>query len=1373
MKPTQRVIAAALDLRTFTVPQLAKTADVNERTVRSTLNRYGENFTKSSTPTGQRGGQLQTWTVLADRQDQLRELLKSRGDPDAAATSDRLTLSENGELSSKLGQRTRTPGALRELVTEDELHEYDTYAASRLLPELLVRLILTDPGLVSFSMRSGFGIGFPGFDGRVESASGSFPVPRGFSVWEMGAGSDWLKKANGDYRKRTRKPDGIDRATTTFVFVTNHRASKLQEWATTKAALAEWADVRGIDSETLFKWLLKNRAVHVWLSERMGLRPSEVASLDNWFSEWRVQTDPVIPHVLLTAGRTREAEQLRHAALREGETIGVYSSSREESLAFVASALSPEPVGGREEDMSTEVSRVDPDFGRFASVLIVRTAEEWSRIVTSKGTDGVLVPLFDGADVASAKAVGLTVIIPMGLGDDQSRATIVLPRLDVIAATECLTASGVPYDSASGVAQAIDRSLPSFRRTKSVNPTHKRPRWANERAALIAPLSLLGSWNSDCADDQGVVSRIVQRNYVDVEQELQLLAADEDSPFVASGNNWQLVSPEDAYALVGTTLTKATLEIWVSIALEVLQEPNPLDDLDPDESFQASVKGVSRRHSGALRTGIARGAALLGSSDQRLHGAVSVADYARRLVRELLLSKPDEATWRTLADVLPLLAEAAPDEFLSAVGSAMQGSATAILRMFTDEGPAPLFGGDSPHVHLLWALELLAQSEEFAAEALYQLARLADIDPGGRLGNRPSGSLQRLLTVWLPQTAASRENRLSIVTQICRRHPEVGWTLVVALLPHLMAMSDRAYRPTFRDWHPSTEVTISDVMTAYGEYASLALELARQDQSRWAELVSVIQDLPNEDRDIYISSLESVDPDQWSREVRLANSRSLSALVAKHREFPDAKWVMPDEAVDRLDAIATTWQPTDLVDRYAPLFAAYPDLPGVKKFPDHDDYERKVTSSQQDALEQILASRDPAALSRLVYECPDAAVVGSTLAALADKYGDADLYEWLGGSEKLRAAARGWLHRSLGLRGQDWQPVLIGHIAKLDEGARAYAYSLLRALAVAIDAVAGDSPGVQASFWGGRGVEYFGCDRHADIVSGLIAHDNAGAAPQYLYYRSLHNYVDPELIVTALRAAIGDAEALNNSSSIHELGQLLDKLEATGADLEVLAQLELDYFPLLQHERAPRAYFHLLGEDPRYFVSLVENVFRASSDPTPEAGAPVDPHKAGVARISYSILRLWRTPPGLSSRDQMIDSAKLKSWITQARELLDASDRVGIGDECIGQLLSGSPKGSDGIWPAEPIRDLLEEVSSQHILDGLAIGEFNARGATVRGPADGGKQERGLSAQFDAWALQVSPRWPSTGRLLRELARTYEKWAAREDSMSEVWRDSF
>ena len=119
--------------------------------------------------------------------------------------------------------------------------------------------------------------------------------------------------------------------------------------------------------------------------------------------------------------------------------------------------------------------------------------------------------------------------------------------------------------------------------------------------------------------------------------------------------------------------------------------------------------------------------------------------------------------------------------------------------------------------------------------------------------------------------------------------------------------------------------------------------------------------------------------------------------------------------------------------------------------------------------------------------------------------------------------------------------------------------------------------------------------------------------------------------------------------------------------------------------------------------------------------------------------------------------------------MLKEADRTSIGDECIGEVLSGSPNGVDGIWPAEPIRQLMEDLKSDSLDRGLAIGKQNSRGVVSRGVFDGGRQEDGLANQYDTWSKQVMTRWPRTGRLLGEMARSYRIWARHEDMESDEW----
>jgi len=105
-----------------------------------------------------------------------------------------------------------------------------------------------------------------------------------------------------------------------------------------------------------------------------------------------------------------------------------------------------------------------------------------------------------------------------------------------------------------------------------------------------------------------------------------------------------------------------------------------------------------------------------------------------------------------------------------------------------------------------------------------------------------------------------------------------------------------------------------------------------------------------------------------------------------------------------------------------------------------------------------------------------------------------------------------------------------------------------------------------------------------------------------------------------------------------------------------------------------------------------------------------------------------------------------------------------VGDESLGELLArATADEQDGIWPPRPVRDLLEELKSEHFESGLQNGHIRARGVTTRGVYDGGRQERRIAAQLRTHAERLDVRWPKAAQLLRDLAVTYEGFAAHED----------
>jgi len=154
----------------------------------------------------------------------------------------------------------------------------------------------------------------------------------------------------------------------------------------------------------------------------------------------------------------------------------------------------------------------------------------------------------------------------------------------------------------------------------------------------------------------------------------------------------------------------------------------------------------------------------------------------------------------------------------------------------------------------------------------------------------------------------------------------------------------------------------------------------------------------------------------------------------------------------------------------------------------------------------------------------------------------------------------------------------------------------------------------------------------------------------------------------------------------------------------------------------------------------------------------------------HRVLNGWHGYPG-QRPDGSLDGAAMLEWVQAARLEFSEFDRADIGDEVIGQTFARSPKGADGIWPAEPVRDMIETIGSRELENGLVLGKINSRGVTSRGVYDGGAQERTLAADFRAGSNATKSHWPRTSRLLRELAESYERDAKREDIRAEQYAD--
>jgi len=75
-----------------------------------------------------------------------------------------------------------------------------------------------------------------------------------------------------------------------------------------------------------------------------------------------------------------------------------------------------------------------------------------------------------------------------------------------------------------------------------------------------------------------------------------------------------------------------------------------------------------------------------------------------------------------------------------------------------------------------------------------------------------------------------------------------------------------------------------------------------------------------------------------------------------------------------------------------------------------------------------------------------------------------------------------------------------------------------------------------------------------------------------------------------------------------------------------------------------------------------------------------------------------------------LDARRLAKWITAVRKTAAELDRTEVADVSIGGLLANAPVGEDGVWPCEPVRDVMEELQLEDVMRGAHTGLYNSRG---------------------------------------------------------------
>ncbi len=923
-----------------------------------------------------------------------------------------------------------------------------------------------------------------------------------------------------------------------------------------------------------------------------------------------------------------------------------------------------------------------------------------------------------------------------------------------------ITPSKLPEDLLEAFKQKTVAEIPEeFKEVQGKTTTD----WSQHPdASYLALVVLVGAWEEKNQFDLEALTQLIGISYDEWLKKAREILHTPDSPLSLKDGIWKVNKRADLWKLLGSRILDQNLDTFMSLAVSLLREPDPAFEIPAEERYAANIYGKVTKNSQTIRKGISEGLAIIGSQpescDNCSHGKAELTSILA--IREIL-ADADWVLWGSLNPLLPILAEAAPGEFLNVVEKETGRNPSPFDMLFSQEGNSTT--GGNYLTGLLWALEGLAWEEQYLVRVCVVLGELASHDPGGRWANRPSNSLATILLPWLPQTLASVDKRKVAVRTILNEWPDIAWNLIIQLLPGQHQTSTGSHKPIWRKTIPENwdkGVTSQEYWLQASFYAELAVSAAGQDIARLSILVDHFDNLPAQAFDQLLRVLSSRPILGLPEEHRLMIWDHLTKFTNKHRRFSDAKWALPSEVVSKIEQVAEQLSPTDPFNLYQHLFIDR-DFDLYEENGDWEEQRKKLAKRRDIAISEIFQHDGVAGVIEFAETVPSQFQVGSALGIINDSAIEQSLLpKFLDSADnKRKSLVSGFIWRSYqvngwewcdGLDKSNWTPEQVGQfLACLPFSKEAWDRASLWLQKF------------EGKYWTRVDANAYQADSDLDIaIDKLIEHGRPYAAINCLdVVRRSSQPIDINQCIRALLAALSSSEP-NYVAESYNIVELIKYLQTEpSVNQDDLIKVEWAYVSLFDHynDAAPQLIENKLANDPEYFCEVIQLIYRS----TKENQSPIEitEDSEAIATNAWRLLHNWKTPPG-TQRDGSFNEEYFNNWLRNVKNICTESGHLEVALINIGEVLIHSPSDPDGLWINRAIAAALNDRESDDMRAGFSTGIYNSRGAHIVDPS--GRPERQLAEKFRNKAEEVEnngfQRFAAT---LRELANSYDREAER------------
>lgn len=1232
-------------------------------------------------------------------------------------------------------------------ITETQISQWaDSYNSRGLLPILIRKLIqetIPANSLGKISFHGDSAVDLPGFDGITDSLTHTDKIPKGTTYWEFGTNQNFKTKANDDYQKRVKNTSEEIRLKTTYIFVTPRRWPNKEQWEQEKNNEQNWKHIKIYDATDLAIWLERSPITTCWFKNELDIPTEGLIIPEIWWKNWAYIEGKELTYEIVSSRCNDEKKQLIQFLQEHQAIINIYADNQEEGIAFVIATL------------------LQSKSTLLLDNTIIINSPNAQPITTNNHL--IVINLLDNntcLSLCNKEALTIIKIFPKGLEQDVVNK-IVLSHIPFTVFCSELQKMGIEKEKSKEIAQSTALSIPVLRRYLSNDPSIKTPDWAknHDNIKKVLPFAFCGAYKDNKNYDDKSILYLLSGNEsekVIKQNELDLLKLN-DSPLITIENITKIISITDIFFVIGPYISDKNLKDFFSIVELILLDKKPYLELPIEQWWAASVYEKGSPYSAPFLKGIKNNFCFLAVNGQHIcnKNSVDCSFEASQIVNNCL-STMSEEKWLMIQEDLPILAEAAPETFLTCLEKELfvitNPSYKVLFKNANDTFTEPCLRSN-----LLWALEILAWYPNYFKRVVKILLELNKFNITDNYSNTPYKTICSLFRPFLPSTLVGIEDKLKILHEFSQQYR----TTIFKIYIHILINNDSFITPNIMPkWRNLDKTLRENIITSnelydyFDKLTDLLYLLTPFDTYELKEILTASYNLSYQNLQqlkIFIA--------QWINTATDQDKNDFSNIISNILEYKK----LPQNYKSLYNYLMSILKPTTIQVNFMELFDNYYQWlqkNGYKNL-SFEEKEKIKKKEQESAIIELQQQLSVSEFLDFIINLKQPYNIIKYL--ITEKSTINEILNWFnkfftfGNSDKVNSILKNILYLASYYNYKDAFTQLPLNFINKNKIEKQRLVLLLPTNALGWNVAFQLGNEIVEYYWKNT-IFYYSSDYSPEEINFAVKNFLQVNRPSAACLYALHHYT--ALSIETWITIFFDMIEYNDLVEAHYFDQFesiflyIDREQKKYKD-EII-KLEIMYYKLIFtytkifHDRIPLIYKEL-SRDPDFFIELQSTVYQENID-------------RNFATIIYDILYYWDILPGSFSPTENQEQ-DFQNWTNHImNKHLSEKETTGFQLRMANLLAKVAYKNKDTYFLEEYLINFIELPQNIKLQKQFLSSYINERGVTSRTINEGGNQERELASFYINLSKQYEIHHPIFATIIKNIANYFEELAIEEDN---------